>query len=150
MSLAIKERMEITMPTVIAGINTFLKESPDDRNTRISLSLESRPTVIKRPTREAKGADNAITEGKENKTKRATCPNGTCLERMSCAINRSWFTKKIKKKKRNEIKKEKNASLRIYMKIVRDMERGLSPSRLEKRFMPITIINAWVCPCRAC
>jgi hypothetical protein len=115
MSLAIKERIEITMPTVIAGINTFLKESPDDRNTKISLSLESLPTVIKVPTREAKGADNAITEGKENSTKSATCPKGTCLARISWAINRSWLTKKIKKKKRNEIKKEKKVSVRIYL-----------------------------------
>jgi hypothetical protein len=113
MSLAIKEKMEMTTPTVTAGINTFLKESPDDRSTRISLSLESRPTVIKVPTREAKGADIAITEGRENSTKRATCPNGTCLDKISCAIKRSWLTKKIKKKNRNEIKKEKKVSLRI-------------------------------------
>jgi hypothetical protein len=64
---------------------------------------------------EAKGADNAITEGKENSTKRATCPKGTCFDKMSWAINRSWLTKKIKKKNRNEIKKEKKASPRIYL-----------------------------------
>jgi hypothetical protein len=69
--------------------------------------------VMSVPTNEAKGADIAITPGKEKSTSRATCPKGTCLDKISWAIRRSWFTKKIKKKKRNEMKKAKNASLKI-------------------------------------
>ena len=77
------------MPAVTAGINTFLYESPDESITRISLSLVSRPTVIRVPTREAKGADMAITPGREKSTNSATWPKGTCLVRISRAMRSS-------------------------------------------------------------
>jgi hypothetical protein len=69
--------------------------------------------VIRVPTMEAKGADMAIIEGMEYSTRRATWPKGTCLVKISWAKRRSWFTKKIKKKKRKDTKKENRVSVRI-------------------------------------
>jgi hypothetical protein len=40
-------------------------------------------------------------------------------------MSRSWFTKKIKKKKRNETEKEKRISPVTYLIIVHDSERRI-------------------------
>jgi hypothetical protein len=104
------EISEIKIPIITAGKKIFLYERPDESITRISLSDVSLPTVMSVPTREANGADMAITEGREKRINNATCENGTCLVSTSFAIRSIWFTKKIKKKKRNEMKNENKAS----------------------------------------
>jgi hypothetical protein len=102
------------IPTVMAGIKTVRYESPEASITRISLSLVILPTVIRVPTRDAKGADIAIIEGMEKSMSKATWGKGTCLVRISCARSNNWFTKNIKKKKRNETRNENKVSFRIY------------------------------------
>jgi hypothetical protein len=78
------------------------------------------------PTRDAKGAAMAITAGRAKSTRRTTWLKGTRLVRISWARSRSWFTKKIKKKKRKETKKENSDSAIIYLNSVQDVERELS------------------------
>jgi hypothetical protein len=60
---------------------------------------------------DAKGAERATTEGRAKKTSRATSPAGTRLVRISWARRRSWFTKKIMKKKRKQTRNENRASV---------------------------------------
>jgi hypothetical protein len=82
--------------------------------------------VIRVPTKEAKGADIATTEGREKRTNRATCRRGTFLVKISWAISSSWFTKKTKKKKRKATKNETRVSKKILLNMVQDAERLFS------------------------
>ena len=56
--------MEINTPTVRAGMKIIRYESPEARIIKISLSELILPIVMRVPIRDAKGADNAIIEGR--------------------------------------------------------------------------------------
>jgi len=43
---------------------------------------------------------------------------GAFFERISSAIKRIWFTKKIKKKKRKQTRKYKKSSQKIYLNVI--------------------------------
>ena len=77
--------MEIITPIVTAGKKTILYENPDVSITRVSLSDVNLPTVIKVPTRQANGAESAITEGKEYIINNTTWKKGTCFSNTSLA-----------------------------------------------------------------
>lgn len=118
-SLTKKESTEKSSAMLIRGVSIFLYEIPPERMASNSESEDILPKAIEAPDNVANGKVKANIIGTEYIIMRSKSSIETFFISMFLATRRIWLIKKMKKKKRNEIRKDKRNSLRIYFLIVK-------------------------------